>query len=44
MRAAFAGDPWSVQFGGLSRFGVYELARAQLRTPFMSNCATRTAV
>ncbi|MGQ0533466.1 MAG: ribonuclease E/G [Caulobacteraceae bacterium] len=33
VRAAFAGDPWSVQFGGLSRFGVYELARAQLRTP-----------
>ncbi|HWA00918.1 MAG TPA: ribonuclease E/G [Caulobacterales bacterium] len=31
--AAFAGDPWSVQFGALSRFGVYELARAQLRTP-----------
>jgi Ribonuclease G/E len=33
VRAAFAGDPWSVQLGGLSRFGVYELARAQLRTP-----------
>ncbi len=33
VRAAFAGDPWSVQFGGLSRFGVFELARAQLRTP-----------
>lgn len=33
VRAAFAGDPWSVQFGRLSRFGVYELARAQLRTP-----------
>ncbi|MEQ1617470.1 MAG: ribonuclease E/G [Terricaulis sp.] len=33
VRAAFAGDPWNVQFGGLSRFGVYELARAQLRTP-----------
>ncbi|MGE0595256.1 MAG: ribonuclease E/G [Hyphomonadaceae bacterium] len=33
VRAAFAGDPWSVQFGGLSKFGVYELARAQLRTP-----------
>lgn len=33
VRAAFAGDPWSVQFGGLSRFGVYELSRAQLRTP-----------
>jgi Ribonuclease G/E len=33
VRAAFADDPWSVQFGGLSRFGVYELARAQLRTP-----------
>lgn len=33
VKAAFAGDPWSVQFGGLSRFGVYELARAQLRTP-----------
>ena len=33
VREAFAGDPWSVQFGGLSRFGVYDLARAQLRTP-----------
>ncbi len=33
VRAAFAEDPWSIQFGGLSRFGVYELARAQLRTP-----------
>lgn len=33
VRAAFASDPWSVQFGGLSRFGVYELARAQFRTP-----------
>jgi Ribonuclease G/E len=33
VRAAFAGDPWSVQLGGLSRFGVYELARAQLQTP-----------
>lgn len=32
-RAAFAGDPWSVQFGALSRFGVFDLARAQLRTP-----------
>jgi Ribonuclease G/E len=33
VRAAFKGDPWSVQFGALSRFGVFELARAQLRTP-----------
>ncbi len=33
VRAAFADDPWSVQFGGLSRFGVYELSRAQLRRP-----------
>ena len=33
VRAAFADDPWSVQFGGLSKFGVYELARAQLRRP-----------
>lgn len=33
VREAFAGDPWSVQFGGLSRFGVYDLARAQLRAP-----------
>ena len=33
VRAAFAGDPWSVQFGGLSRFGVFDLSRAQLRTP-----------
>lgn len=33
VRAAFDGDPWSVQFGGLSRFGVFDLSRAQLRTP-----------
>ncbi|MGE0740863.1 MAG: ribonuclease E/G [Hyphomonadaceae bacterium] len=33
VRAAFADDPWSVQFGALSRFGVFDLARAQLRTP-----------
>ncbi len=33
VRAAFADDPWSVQLGTLSRFGVFELARAQLRAP-----------
>lgn len=33
VRAAFADDPWSVQFGALSRFGVFDLARSQLRTP-----------
>lgn len=33
VREAFAGDPWSVKFGALSRFCVFELARAQLRTP-----------
>lgn len=33
VRTAFAGDPWSVQFGALSRFGVFDLARAQLRAP-----------
>ena len=33
VRAAFADDPWSVQFGALSRFGVFDLARAQLRRP-----------
>ncbi len=33
LRSAFADDPWSVQYGGLSRFGVYELTRAQLRRP-----------
>lgn len=33
IRAVFANDPWSIQFGGFSRFGVYELSRAQLRTP-----------
>ncbi|MBI1250222.1 MAG: hypothetical protein GC189_01970 [Alphaproteobacteria bacterium] len=32
-RDAFAGDPWSVQIARLSRFGVLELARAQLHTP-----------
>jgi Ribonuclease G/E len=33
VRTAFADDPWSVQFGALSRFGVFDLARAQLRAP-----------
>ncbi len=33
VRQSFADDPWNVQFGGLSSFGVYELARAQYRTP-----------
>jgi len=33
VKQAFAGDPWSVQFGGLSRFGVFDLARSQLRAP-----------
>lgn len=33
VRAAFKDDPWSVQFAPLSRFGVMELARAQLRQP-----------
>lgn len=33
VRAAFADDPWSIQFGALSRFGVFDLSRAQLRTP-----------
>lgn len=33
VRAAFADDPWTIQFGGLSRFGAFDLARAQLRTP-----------
>lgn len=33
VRQAFADDPWSVQFGGLSRFGVFDLARSQLRRP-----------
>lgn len=30
---AFADDPWSAQFGALSRFGVFDLARSQLRRP-----------
>lgn len=33
VKQAFAGDPWSVQFGGLSRFGVFDMARSQLRAP-----------
>lgn len=33
VKAAFVGDPWSVQLGGLSRFGVFDLSRAQLRSP-----------
>lgn len=32
-KAAFEGDPWSVQIAPLSRFGVMELSRAQLRAP-----------
>lgn len=32
-RAAFTDDPWSVQFGALSKFGVFDLARSQLRSP-----------
>jgi ribonuclease E len=32
-KAAFADDPWSLRFGALSVFGVFELARAQLRAP-----------
>ncbi len=33
VRKAFAADPWSVQLGVLSKFGVFELSRAQLRSP-----------
>lgn len=33
VKQAFAGDPWSVQLGGLSRFGVFDMARSQLRAP-----------
>jgi len=33
VRAAFADDPWGVQFGELSRFGVFELARQQHYQP-----------
>jgi Ribonuclease G/E len=33
VRQAFADDPWSVQMGALSRFGVFDLARSQLRRP-----------
>jgi Ribonuclease G/E len=32
-KAAFADDPYSTQFETLSRFGVLELSRAQLRAP-----------
>ncbi|MBI1187073.1 MAG: hypothetical protein GC206_07045 [Alphaproteobacteria bacterium] len=32
-KQAFAGDPWGVQQTRLSRFGVMELARPQVRTP-----------
>ncbi|MET0183236.1 MAG: ribonuclease E/G [Caulobacterales bacterium] len=32
-KAAFAGDPWQVQFGQISRFGVLEMTRAQMQTP-----------
>jgi len=33
VKQAFADDPWSVQLGGLSRFGVFDMARSQLRAP-----------
>lgn len=33
VKRAFVDDSWSVQVGRISRFGVLELARAQLRTP-----------
>ncbi|MGE0045926.1 MAG: ribonuclease E/G [Hyphomonadaceae bacterium] len=33
VKAAFAGDPWQTQFGRLSKFGVFEMSRAQLRAP-----------
>lgn len=33
VKAAFAGDPWQVQFGQISRFGVLEMTRAQMQTP-----------
>ena len=32
-RAAFSRSKWSVQLGSLSRFGVFDLSRAQLRRP-----------
>lgn len=32
-RAAFSQSKWSVQLGSLSRFGVFDLSRAQLRRP-----------
>jgi Ribonuclease G/E len=32
-RAAFSQSRWSVQLGSLSRFGVFDFARAQLRRP-----------
>lgn len=32
-RAAFQQSKWSVQLGGLSRFGVFDFTRAQLRRP-----------
>jgi Ribonuclease G/E len=32
-RAAFQQSTWSVQLGGLSRFGVFDFTRAQLRRP-----------
>jgi ribonuclease E len=32
-RAAFSDSKWSVQLGALSRFGVFDFARAQLRRP-----------
>jgi Ribonuclease G/E len=33
LKHAFADDPWDAQFARLSRFGVLEMVRTQLRTP-----------
>lgn len=44
LRAAFKNDPWAVQFGRLSRFGVFELSRAQLRTPLHETLRGREGV
>lgn len=33
LRESFAGDPWGVQIAPMSRFGVVELSRGQLRRP-----------
>jgi ribonuclease E len=33
IKKAFVGDPWGTRLGALSKFGIFELSRGQLRAP-----------